>query len=366
MNRLTMLRRVTGGHGGAEKVASRFETEFARAGWEVQFISAGQIINGTHIQGDRGPGWWRTWQYARSVNRLRPELEPCCTFSMERGPLCDVYRAGEGVHLRWLEILGASPFRRLTNPLHWIAPRLEQATLASAKWIVANSQMIRQEIERFYPEHREKVRVVYNGYDPEVFFPPRKSKPELRQSLGLPATGLLLVFSGSGWSRKGLATSVQLLSQMAAHDPSAQLVVLGKGKTAPYEALAASLGVASQVHFLGHRDQIADYYRAGDALVLPTLYDPFSNSCLEALACGLPVITTKHNGVAEVIEPGVSGCLIPVDGADLTQATNFLLNLSPDSDRIAASVSHLTAANEREALLGIFAEVLAQTHARSL
>lgn len=366
MNRLTMLRRVTGGHGGAEKVASRFEVEFARAGWEVQFISAGQTVKGTFIQGDRGPGWWRTWQYARSVNRLRPELGPCCTFSMERGPLCDVYRAGEGVHRRWLEILGASPFRRLTNPLHWIAPRLEQSTLTSARWIVANSHMIRQEIERFYPEHRAKIRVIYNGYDPEVFFPPRESKTALRESLGLPATGILLVFSGSGWSRKGLATSVQLLSQVVVHDPSAQLLVLGKGKTAPYESLAASLGVASQIHFLGHRDQIADYYRAGDALVLPTLYDPFSNSCLEALACGLPVITTQNNGVAEVIEPGVTGCLIPVDGTDLTQATEFLRRFSSDPIRIAASVSHLTAAHEREALLSLFAEVLGQTHDCSL
>jgi len=67
-----------------------------------------------------------------------------------------------------------------------------------------------------------------------------------------------------------------------------------------------------------------------------------------------------------VIEPGMSGCLIPVDGMDLTEAMDFLLQLSPESERIAASLSHLTAANEREALLGIFAEVLVQNHTRSL
>jgi len=363
MNRLTMLRRLTGGHGGAEKVASRFELQFASAGWQVQFISAGKVINGSRIAGDHGPGWWRTWQYARSVNRLLPTLAPACTFSMERGPLCHVYRAGEGVHNRWLEILGASPLRRLINPLHWIAPRLERSTLAHANRIVANSEMIRREIERFYPEHREKIRVVYNGFDPEVFFPPRKANNSLRESLGLPLTGKLLIFSGSGWGRKGLATALHLLRDLSAHDPAAQLLVLGKGKSARYETLAASLGVASQVHFLGHRDDIAPYYRAGDALVLPTFYDPFSNACLEALACGLPVITTKHNGAAEVIDPGVSGCFIPVDGSNLDEARDFLLRRSPDRDRIAASVAHLTAAHEREALLGIFAEVLAESHA---
>ena len=67
-----------------------------------------------------------------------------------------------------------------------------------------------------------------------------------------------------------------------------------------------------------------------------------------------------------MIEPGMSGCLIPVDGMDLTEAMDFLLQLSPESERIAASLSHLTAANEREALLGIFAEVLVQNHTRSL
>jgi UDP-glucose:(heptosyl)LPS alpha-1,3-glucosyltransferase len=55
---------------------------------------------------------------------------------------------------------------------------------------------------------------------------------------------------------------------------------------------------------------MARYLAAADAFMLPTLYEPFSNACLEALAAGLPVITTRYNGFAEIIEPGVDGEVI--------------------------------------------------------
>ncbi|MBI3329048.1 MAG: glycosyltransferase family 4 protein, partial [Nitrospinae bacterium] len=74
--------------------------------------------------------------------------------------------------------------------------------------------------------------------------------------------------------------------------------------------LAAQVGVADWVRFEGQRPDAERYYAAADLFVLPTLYDPFANACLEAMACGLPVLTSVANGAAELLQDGVNGCVL--------------------------------------------------------
>jgi UDP-glucose:(heptosyl)LPS alpha-1,3-glucosyltransferase len=85
------------------------------------------------------------------------------------------------------------------------------------------------------------------------------------------------------------------------------LLVVGRGRPAPFRRLSRRLGVEERTHFIGATSAVQRYYAAGDLLVLPTLYDPFANVCLEAMACGLPVVTTAGNGAAEIIIPGENG-----------------------------------------------------------
>src|SRR5262249_41778202 len=106
-----------------------------------------------------------------------------------------------------------------------------------------------------------------------------------------------------------------------------RLVVVGHRKYAEFERAAADLGVSDRVLFLGHRADPKDAYFAADFLVHPTFYDPCSLVVLEALACGLPVVTTRYNGAAELFSPD-AGVVVdtPHDEAGLAGAITRCLD----------------------------------------
>jgi UDP-glucose:(heptosyl)LPS alpha-1,3-glucosyltransferase len=89
------------------------------------------------------------------------------------------------------------------------------------------------------------------------------------------------------------------------------------------------------VQFLGEVADMLRVYAAADIFILPTIYDPFSNACLEALACGLPVITTRSNGFGEIIESGVHGSIVDQPG-DLLALRDAIRFWSDSSRRAAA------------------------------
>ena len=89
-----------------------------------------------------------------------------------------------------------------------------------------------------------------------------------------------------------------------------RLLVAGRGDARPYKTTRLRFWREEPVQFLGEVADLVPVYAAADIFILPTIYDPFSNACLEALACGLPVITTRSNGFSEVIQDGVHGSLV--------------------------------------------------------
>jgi UDP-glucose:(heptosyl)LPS alpha-1,3-glucosyltransferase len=125
-----------------------------------------------------------------------------------------------------------------------------------------------------------------------------------------------LLFVGQDFKRKGLMQLIHALAIVRKHGLSFHLRVIGRDKPAPYRTLAARLGLSDLISFEGASHSIHEAYQAAGLLVFPSLYDPFANVCLEALACGLPVLTTRTNGSSEVITEGVDGYV--VDGAPIT------------------------------------------------
>src|SRR4029077_20768965 len=123
---------------------------------------------------------------------------------------------------------------------------------------------------------------------------------------------LALLFVGSGWDRKGLRFAVEAIRAIG--NPKCRLLVVGRGNKRNWES--------DRVCFLGVVHDLPQLYGAADIFVLPTLYDPFSNACLEALASGLPVVTTRDNGFSEIITDRVHGSLIedPTDVAAISAA----------------------------------------------
>ena len=115
-------------------------------------------------------------------------------------------------------------------------------------------------------------------------------------------------------------------------DKTSHLWVVGKGHIPSYRRAAERLGVADRVKFWGPVKEAAPFYQAAAVLALPTLYDPCSNVVLEALACGLPAVTTAANGAAEFITPGANGAILarPDDVPALTQALEAFLASGQD------------------------------------
>src|SRR5436305_14397807 len=113
-----------------------------------------------------------------------------------------------------------------------------------------------------------------------------------------------MLVAGKGWERKGLRFVLEAMR--AREDPKLRLFVAGRGNTIRYQQ--------ENVEFLGEVGDLRPLYSAADIFILPTIYDPFSNACLEAMASGLPVITTRANGFSEIMEDRIHGSI--VDKAD--------------------------------------------------
>jgi UDP-glucose:(heptosyl)LPS alpha-1,3-glucosyltransferase len=191
------------------------------------------------------------------------------------------------------------------------------------RMVICNSRMVADDIQRHFGVPPEKLQVLYSGVDLDAFSPvtAAAARGPLRARLGIPPSAMTYLLVGSGFERKGVR---QLLLAFAAlPDREARLVIVGRRdrRERQMRRLAGTLGIADRVHFAGGQQDIAPWYGLADCFVLPSLYDPFPNAVLEALACGIPAIVSDRSGAAELIQPGVNGYVCrPLDVPGLTRA----------------------------------------------
>lgn len=323
--RLAIVRQRYNPFGGAERFIARAMPALERAGAQVTLIAR------------RAEGWgarrilrvdpfylgklWRDWSFARAARAAWRREGFDLVQSHERIAGCDVYRAGDGVHRRWLELRSrtARSFERLgiaLSPYHRYVCRTERRMFEHPRLraVICNSRMVSEEIRRAFRIAPEKLHVVYSGVDLEYFHPRQREalRGAARADLGCQPRDILFLFVGSGFARKGLASAIAAL-QLVAH-PSFRLAVVGKDREqSRFAAQAGSLG--ERVRFLGGREDVRPLYAAADCFILPSRYDPFPNTALEALAMGLPAIVSSHCGAAEVIDRGVNGWVCEPDDA---------------------------------------------------
>ena len=209
----------------------------------------------------------------------------------------------------------------------WIQRR--QYLSPGVKKIIAISRMIKDDILRQYEVPEEKIAVVFNATDLERFHPRnRKTHREaMRKALGIPDETRVLLFVGNNYRLKGLEPLLRGLVLLKEWFPgqSLRLLVLGRGQTERYLRKARRLGVSSLVLFVGPVEGIERYYAASDVHVHPTFYDSCSLTVLEALASGLPVVTSRFNGAAEVIRAEEGGKVLedPADPVGLARAIAY-------------------------------------------
>jgi UDP-glucose:(heptosyl)LPS alpha-1,3-glucosyltransferase len=345
--KIALLRQRVTALGGAETTLSYLVRGMIAAGHEVSVYgtegaAAAQAALGPGIAYVRVPVWGgktlRFLSYALNARRLLQDAGPQVVFSLERVPGFQVFRAGDGCHREFLSRRAPylSPLARAAQRLslfHRVMLRFERRLFRDPglRRVIANSRQVREEIIRLYGLDPTRLRVIANGLDRQRFHPlDPGAAAALRQRLGAPADGPVVLFAGSGFERKGLTYLLQAFGSLT--DKASHLWVVGKGHTAPYLRAAARLGVADRVKFWGPVTETAPFYQAATVLALPTLYDPCSNVVLEAMACGTPAVTTAANGAAEFITVGENGVIIPQpdDIAGLAQALAAFLTRGRD------------------------------------
>lgn len=260
---------------------------------------------------------WRDWSFERAVTREIARTKANLVQSHERLLCCDIYRAGDGLHATWLEerMRGASALQRLrvsANPWHRYTLKRERALFASPwlRVVICNSKMVRDEIKQRFGLTDDRLPVIYNAVDADIFSPElAQHRTRIRELHGIRSDALVFLLVGSGYERKGVATAMQALARLS--KPS-HLIVVGRDRNIKrYQRLAQRLSVAQRVSFAGAQIDPRPYFGAADAFVLPSIYDPFPNAALEAMACALPVITSTKSGAAELVAEHDAGFVCP-------------------------------------------------------
>src|SRR6266540_3291468 len=322
---IVFVRRGYSSTGGAEAYLKRLARGVIEAGHEVQLVAtndwpAAEWPFGSIMRlPDKSP-----IGFANELEQIRANIHCDVLFSLERVWSCDVYRAGDGVH------------RACLGRKHRDLLRLEQSLFVNRNSgrVIAASQMVKDEVVNLYGYLADEIDIVRNGVPLEEFRFEPELREKTREDLKLKPDQTALLFAGSGWERKGLLFAIEAAALCG--DSKNRLLVAGRGNQRLYKS--------KRVKFLGEVRDLVRVYAAADIFILPTIYDPFSNACLEALACGLPVITTRSNGFSEIIENGVHGSIVDRAG-DLLGLRNAILLWSDPSRRAAArsTNTHLAA-----------------------
>jgi len=192
--------------------------------------------------------------------------------------------------------------------------------------VIAVSRSVREELAHFYGLDGARIPVVYNGVDPAVYHPERRNewRLQVRREFGISADAPTLLFVGA-FERKGLRYVIEAMRLIP--DLRARLLVVGRGMGSGWSAIAAGAGVTDRVVFAGHHADTERFFAAADLFVMPTLYEPFGMVIAEAMASGLPVITSRLAGAAELIDHKVDGMLLdePTDPAAIAREITLLL-----------------------------------------
>ncbi len=215
----------------------------------------------------------------------------------------------------------------------------KQYTSNNVSRIIAISDMIKNDIIKYHNVNPQKINVIYNGVDIKRFNPDNKKKFRkiIRKKLSIGEEFVILHISNN-FRLKGLFTLIKSLGELKKLHKNFKVLIIGRGKKASYCKLAKKINCLENLIFLGYVDEVEKYYAASDIYVHPTFYDSCSLVVTEALASGLPVITTIYDGASGVIDDGDEGFVMkdPMDYEALAEKISLLFN---DEFRKKASIA---------------------------
>jgi UDP-glucose:(heptosyl)LPS alpha-1,3-glucosyltransferase len=274
----------------------------------------------------------RIWSFAANSEEALRGADYDCTVGLINTWFHDVIIPQGGVQAGSLECnarrFPAGWRRRLyvwskiANPKFALYERIERKQYDPRRGakVVAVSRMVQEHLERFRGVDAKRIRVIPNAIDAGRMSvdDPTAVRRTFRAQHGLEETDLVALFAGHNFRLKGLLPLLEALASRERRDRIGRpihLLACGGGSLATARRWLARLGLSATVHLIGFAPSVAACYHASDFFVLPTYYDPCSLAVFEALACGLPVITTAYNGASELLAHGREGYVISGPGA---------------------------------------------------
>ncbi len=333
--------------GGQEHFSMRLAEYLAAGGHEVLvYTYQGNArpdiqINTLPLPAFR-PRYRRDWITGRALASALQQSGADVTYGEQKTWGAHVIRPGGGVEAQYWNYKtqrkwnGAAQCMAPFYPKRWYDLSAERNSLLTphTRAIIANSHLIKNTLCQHYPSIANKIHVVHNGASANTLSAEQKTQwhESIRTEHGIPASALVALFAGHDFHRKGLATAIEALAMAHQHPDGHNwhLLVCGRGHPYRYQRQAIRCGIDAHIHFAGCTYACESLYAAADLLLLPSHYDPFANVTVEALAAGIPVITTTQNGASEIIEHNVNGWVVP-DHTYVDQITLHLLDATQPS-----------------------------------
>jgi len=306
-----LVRRRPTGEGAAGNYLKDFAGSLSTAGHTpVLFTSRDTLSDGFSSGKIHSFDGTTPAAFAASVEGSNPRRECDFLFSFEPGVACDCLLAGDGVQrarmARWSPYQAAGGWwqrrRRANCDRELLALEANSFQPDVTKIIVVGSRMVKDEIVRHYNFPGDRIQVIPPGIplpDPTVI---REARIETRRQLGLADEDFVIYCGGSGLSELEFRFAIEGINCVNLSQPVLLAGCSKKRGVYPHSA---------RTRFVGPADQDLSHLATADVFLQPSVYDPFSQTGLTALARGLPVITTRANGISEIIEPGVEGEILP-------------------------------------------------------
>jgi UDP-glucose:(heptosyl)LPS alpha-1,3-glucosyltransferase len=319
--------------GGAERYAYDLATRLAKRGHEVcVFCGQGMETEGVkliRLNAAPFPRWLRTLSFAIKHRACMRTAPPDVMLGFGNIFEADVYQSHGGVQRIWMEREIASyedtGERRykaflLRNSINqriqeWIAEYSIRTKRCSR--IVGISDMLKTHMAGHFNIKPESIDVVYNGVDTQRFVPAGAG----------PDGPLRILFCAGNFRLKGLLPLLLAMGEVSKERKDFKLLIMGRGRKERYEQVIRTLDMGTCVNFLGEQAHPEAVYRDAHILVHPTFYDACSLTTMEAMASGLPVITTKWNGASALVSDQ-EGYVIdePFNIAEMVTAIKALFN----------------------------------------
>jgi len=280
--------------------------------------------------------WKHPWfDFSEKVHK---EIKKTGDFDIVFGltQLCpqDIHRLGGGIYRYWYELKYGKflPMQMLRGRVR-NALKFEKLMYSTGNYrqLITISEMDRKILMKYYNVPSERVHTIYNGFDFEEFNSENREndRAEVCAELSISPKKTIVLFAANNYKRKGLPQAVESILKTNGPEKFA-LIVIGRGRASIKRKLSHGADGKIKIIWLDHIKNPAHYYRGADVFLFPTLYDSFANVIGEALACGLPVITTKQAGGAEFVINGTNGFV--VENANTTDEMAECLNKFTDKD----------------------------------